>query len=93
MSAGPMSLLVWVLISVFMSLPRASRSVIREAECESFVHPAIGGLPELRYADTRGLAELDTAGLSVTVRPTTTQHAHPCRNVSRLSWTLKGNSS
>jgi hypothetical protein len=72
-----MSLLVWVSISALFSLPLASRCVIREAECESFVHPAIGGLPELRYADTRGLGELDTAGLSVTVRPTTTQHAAP----------------
>lgn len=72
-----MSLLVCTTCNMLMSLVRPKRSVTPEADCESLVHPAIGGIPASRYADTRGLAEMDTAGLSVTVRPTTRHTARP----------------
>ena len=66
---------------------RPVRTVTGKAECESFVHQAIGGIPGPRYADTPGLAMLDTAGLSVTVRRTP-YHTTPCRNIFRVAWLL-----
>lgn len=44
-----------------------------------------------RYADTRGLAELDTAGLSLAARtPYRNIDLHPCRNMLRRSWPPPG---